>query len=107
MKVYRYIRDWVDCQWRASSERFKILLLPAILPLLLIATIGKTPALELGGWAWFVSWSTFVFWRYWTYVETEAERADLRYDRKGKFQLSNEYHETESATAAKKRKHRD
>jgi len=106
VNLYCIIRDWVDRQWCAPGLQFKVLLLPAMLPLLVILMIGKTPVLDWAGWAWFGAWTIFVFWRWWIYIKMESRKSDLQYDRKGKFRLSREYHDTESATAAKERKRR-
>lgn len=105
MNLYHIVRNWVDRQWSASAQRFKILLLPAILPLLLLSPIEK---IQVGlGLVWFVAWNAFVAWRYWFYLKAVSVKADLEYDRKGKFRLSTEYNDTESATAAAKRTQKD
>ncbi|MBB4631908.1 hypothetical protein [Sphingosinicella soli] len=106
MKVYIAIRDWVDRQWRAPGLRFKILLLPAMLPLLLIPVTGNTPTLTMTVCVWFIGWNLFVFWRYWIFLKVVSRKADEQYDKVGKFNLANEYHDTESATAAGERKRR-
>ncbi|MEA3262230.1 MAG: hypothetical protein U9R07_01975 [Pseudomonadota bacterium] len=105
MNPYQIVRDWVDRQWHAKGGRFKILLLPAILPLFLLSPARATQAWVV--WAWFVAWNAFVAWRYWVYLKAEAAKADIEYDRKGKFRLSAEYHDTESATASAKRTKKD
>ena len=106
MSFYRSIRDWVDRQWRAPGVQWKVLSLPAILPLLVILIIGKTRDLAIVGWAWFIAWNVFVLWRMWLYLKEESASADAHYDDAGKFRLSKEYHDTESATAARKRRRR-
>ena len=46
----------------------------------------------------------FVSWRFWVVLRRQAIAGDRVYDRKAKFDLAPEYHETESSTAAKDRK---
>ena len=107
MKAYHAVRDWVDRQWRAAGLQFKILLLPAIIPLLAILMIGSGAVSYTIGWAWFGLWNSFVAWRYWMYLKELSREGDEKYDREGKFHLANEYHETESATAVADRKRSD
>ncbi|WP_324750233.1 hypothetical protein SH591_01595 [Sphingomonas sp. LY54] len=104
MKAYYTVRDWVDRQWRASGSQFRILFLPAIVPLIAVSTIGNGLISNAVGWAWFGAWNVFVALRYWVYIREASRKADEEFDRVGKFQLASEYHDTESGTSAAKRK---
>lgn len=104
MKAYHTVRDWVDRLWRAPGLQVKILLLPAILPVLVVWMIAKGPILHAGGWAWFGLWTTFIIWRYVMYMNEVSRETDKKYDNKDKFRLAQESHDTESATAAAERK---
>ena len=46
----------------------------------------------------------FVGWRFWVVTRQQVTESDELYDTRTKFELSSEYHETESATAAAKRR---
>lgn len=73
-------------------------------PFLAISMIGQTPASTAIGWGWFGLWNSFIIWRCWVYVREVSREADRQYDRAGKFRLAEEYHDTESSTAAAERK---
>lgn len=104
MKSFKVIRDWVDRQWRGSS--YKVLMLPAVVPFLVISMMDYSPAHWVIGWGWFGLWNSFVWWRHWLFMREMSQKADEEYDRIGKFRLAQEYHHTESATAAAKRRRR-
>jgi len=63
MRLYHATREWVDGRWKAPGLAFKILLLPAIVPALIIG-LGGFSDLEILMWAWFVLWNCFVTWRF-------------------------------------------
>jgi hypothetical protein len=107
LQLYGRIEGWVDRQWRAEGLRFKVLLFPAILPLLLAGLMGAERTHLPYGFGWFGLWNIFVFWRYWRYLKLISEEGDRSYDDEGKFRLAKEYHDTESATAAAKRRRRE
>ncbi len=101
MRMYFRTRDFVDrtfrsLNWYASS-------LPGALPLFPSMFFDNSTVWAVA-WIWFLLWEGFVFWRWWVYMKVEAERSDRAYDRKGKFRLSREYWDTESATASRARK---
>lgn len=102
--IYMMVRDWVDDRWRAPGLQAKVLLLPAMMPGLLLFPFHQTLLAHALTWIWFTLWTSFVAWRYWLYMTEVSAVADEHYDRKGKFKLAREYHETESATAIRKRK---
>ena len=106
MGVYTAIRGWVDRQWLASGSRYKTILLPGILPLFPALLLGKTLTLGVLCMAWFVVWHGFVFWRGWLCLKQASAKADEDYCRVGKYRLAKDYHDSESATAARKRRGR-
>jgi hypothetical protein len=105
-KAYWAVQHWVDRTWQGTNA--KVLLLPAFVPSLIIMLIARDQAkngllLILQG-CWFLLWNGFVAWRGWIKVRADAREADHYYDNVGKYRLSTEYHDSESATAAKRRK---
>ena len=50
------------------------------------------------------TWLGFVAWRGWRLIRITGIRGDRAYDRTGKFGLSSDYRETESATETKRRR---
>ena len=101
MRVHLWTRDRVDRTLRGPN--YRTLTLPAFLPMLAAMLLDSPVPLSIG-WVWLVAWSGFVAWRWWTLIKIESKRADRAYDRDGKFKLSREYWDTESATAAKAKK---
>jgi hypothetical protein len=101
--IYGGIRDWVDRQWRSDGQ-WRVLLLPAILPLLTPAILGSSTLTVAIPIVWFVAWNAFVLWRWWLHAKDVSATSDHHYDRFGKLKLAREYHGTESATAARARK---
>jgi len=64
-----------------------------------LAAIGWTVSITFG-----VVWTALVVWRFAAHAKREAIKSDRAFDRKGKFLLSPEYHDSESETAANRRK---
>jgi hypothetical protein len=68
----------------------------------LVAVVFRhTPALFWLGTAWAIAWSAFYLWAFIVAIRIDARKGDLDYDRRGKYKLSKEYWDTESATASK------
>ena len=101
--MYAATKSWVDRTLRSPDVQPRILVLPALLPAIAGLPFGNGPIVITVVATWFVSWSLFVFWRYWLYMREVSVEADQNYDRVGKYQLAKEYHGTESATAARVR----
>jgi len=103
--LYIRTRKWVDAQWNASgSLHRKLLVTLPFAPALLTPIIGDW-------WFWSsiafaLAFNAFAAWRGLRMMRASAIAADRQYDRDGKFQLSNEYHSTESATTASRRRAR-
>lgn len=53
------------------------------------------------GIGWAIAWSAFYLWALITATRLAGRKGDLDYDRRGKYKLSKEYWDTESATSAK------
>ena len=93
MSFYLKLRWWVDRNW-VEGTHYKSNIAIGLLPFL--------PASVLGNWwywvaaPWALSWLGFVGWRGWRV----ARANDKHFDRKTKYMLSKEYHETESAMKA-------
>jgi hypothetical protein len=89
----------VDAQWIAPGSRHRksLVVLPFV-PALLTPAIGDWwfwPSIAFG-----LGFNAFAGWRGLRMMRASSIVTDRRYDRDGKFQLSKEYHGTESATAA-------
>lgn len=106
MKLYYGIQGWVDRQWSTAVVPARVLMLPAVIPLIVILMIGPTSVSTAIGWGWFGLWNLFIFWRFWFYLREISREGDRHYDRVGKYRLDKEYHDTESATSAAERKRR-
>ena len=100
MKFYRFIERFVD---DCIKDRlyFKAAMLPGVVMLLVSMVAGWPKWL---GIFLLVGWTTFVFWRWYLHVKNVSRDSDRHYDRTGKYRLSKEYHDSESATAARDRK---
>ena len=102
MGLLRAIIQWTD-RIAAEDTRSRGLLLFPLLPWLLVGahrhllTIIIASILSLAA-------LVFVAWRFWVVTKAQMAESDRAYDEVGKFELSSEYHETESATAAADRK---
>lgn len=102
MGVARAIVDWTD-GLAAEGIRSRGLLFFPMLPWMLVAahrsvlTIVVAAVLSLAA-------LIFVSWRFFVVMKAQAAERDRAYDEVGKFKLASEYHRTESATAAAKRK---
>jgi len=71
----------------------------------LVAVIFRqNAALFWLGTAWAIAWAGLYLWAFVAATRMAARKGDLEYDRRGKFSLSREYWNTESATSAKARK---
>ena len=64
----------------------------------------QSPALSLLGVASAIAWSAFYLWALIVAIRLDARKGDLDYDRRGKYKLSKEYWDTESATSTKAKK---
>ena len=51
-----------------------------------------------------VAWFGFYLWAFIVALKILGRKGDLDYDRRGKYKLSKEYHDTESASSAKAEK---
>jgi hypothetical protein len=101
VNVYDRTCRLVDQALRGTNWR--ALPLPGMLPML-VAPYFDSTALWVSAWAWFLLWSAFVRWRWWLHMRCVSKRADRAYDRQGKYRLSRDYYDSESATSAKARK---
>jgi hypothetical protein len=71
----------------------------------LIAIVFKqNPILFWLGTAVAIAWSGFYFCAMFVAIRLEARKGDLDYDRRGKYRLSKEYWDTESASSARAKK---
>jgi hypothetical protein len=61
--------------------QFKVLLLPAGVPLLATVMIGRASAISAMGWGGFGLWASFVIWRYWLYMREVLARGTKARDR--------------------------
>ncbi len=68
----------------------------------LIAAFGSNPLTLLLAVAWGGGWLAWLGWR----IVVLCRRDDLEYDRRGKRLLAKDYHASESATAASRRRKR-
>jgi len=71
---------------------------------LVAVVFRQTPALFWLGTAWAIAWSGFYHWALIVAIRKEGRKGDLDYDRSGKYRLSKEYWDTESATSTKAKK---
>ena len=105
MGLYLKLRWWVDRNW-VEGLGYKTLVAVGIAPFLLVPVV-LVPVVG-DWWLWpavgiLLGWSLFVGWRGWRV----ARANDTHYDRKTKYMLSKEYHDSESAMKASfKRKRR-
>jgi uncharacterized membrane protein len=108
-RLYRKVRRWVDRELDTVARGFMI-------PLFAAAGVGIVAARELSGWAEWIAvgavaasaaaWIGFVAWRAWRLMRASGLRGDRDYDRRIKHDLPPEYADTESATAARRRRRR-
>jgi hypothetical protein len=106
VSAYVSLRRWID-SCLIEGLKYKLLVLPIVaLGLFLSLVFGpRHPAwIVLPPFA--ILWLGFIAWRGWRLMKSSAMRSDRSFDRKGKFALADEYHNTESATATKLRKRR-
>lgn len=101
--------DW-DLRRKPMASAGNLTILVGILPwFALAATAGgdSWPILSapaIAAIAFDLLWFGLCGWRLWLLFRSAAERADRLYDTKGKYLLSSEYADTESATKARRRR---
>ena len=105
MSVYLLLRRWVDATWISNH---KLLFLPVVIVwLVMLLAFGDAArtffALVLLS-VITAAWVGFISWRGYRLGRATTTAADRVYDRKTKYSLSKEYWDTESATAALRRK---
>lgn len=61
----------------------------------------QTPTLFWLGIAWGTAWSALYLWAFIVAMKMDSRKGDLDYDQSGKYKLSKEYWDTESATSTK------
>jgi hypothetical protein len=72
--------------------------------LLVAAVFAESRALFWAGISSSTVWLAAYLWAFWLSFRAEAHEGDLNYDKRGKYRLAKEYWNTESFTAARKRK---
>lgn len=103
------VRGWTDRTLRSRGSAYRLALLPAFLPFVILAALDHVQTLSRSDWRWvaaaiwFVGWLMFVSWRFWRMLRETGPKGDRHYDREGKYDLPPEYAGSESATKAKRR----
>ena len=73
---------------------------------LLVAIFAQDNSLMMfGGLIFAALTAALYFWAFVRALQLDGAKADRIYDKRGKYKLSKEYSDSESATAARKRKH--
>ncbi|MFC5344553.1 hypothetical protein ACETK8_18035 [Brevundimonas staleyi] len=108
--TYLIVRRWIDHdiahRYRAPSVQVSGLLTGLLVMILLLAEgwllrLAIFPLLLVSS-----AWTGFVFWRVSRITRALTIKGDRQYDQKGKFMLPPEYANSESTTAAERRKRR-
>lgn len=109
-RIYLRIRRMVDYDIEENQRPASLVL--GFVPLIVAGMAGVEAASVSGGALWFVLlticlvWTSFVLWRAYRMSRAWILRSDRDYDRRGKFLLSREYWQSESATSARRRRRR-
>ncbi len=107
--LYLWVRKAVDWDIRENAKPASILVaLTPLVPLLIIKPSAEDARIV----AWFVGgilsagWVIFFAWRCWRVLKAASLRGDRHFDRIGKLGQPPEYHASESATKARRRRKR-
>ena len=96
----RAVTGWREDYPRSRSEAG----IGLSLGLLVSIVFSHIPILFWLGLACGALWTGFYLWAFVVAVRMFAREGDVNYDRRGKYKLSKEYWDTESATSAKAKK---
>ena len=108
-RLHRFI-VWDFQSGPPSASRFSFFI--GLVPLAVFVLVdrpldGGDITLIVAGLVLSIAWFGFVAWRLARAAKANAVKADRKYDREGKFDLSPEYEATESATRAVRRLRRE
>ena len=104
------IVNWIDEGWQNPPIRIQSRpsSLAAMLPVCAVAVLTSAQLLPLVAIipliAICVGWVSLIAWRGFVAVHHSTEKGDREYDKRIKYNLSEEYHQSESASAARKRR---
>jgi|SRR5690606_5639512 len=106
MKAWNSAKRWTDKSIKWSNGLVVeiaalVLILPSVAILALARFLGLSHALSiLIAAPLYLAGFAFFLWRSWRAAKASAIRGDRHFDRLGKYDVSSEYHNTKSATAA-------
>ena len=110
MKVWNIAKRWTDKSIKWSNGLVvEIALLILVLPSVAIFAVAQLFGLShsasfLIAAPLFLAGFSFFLWRSWRSAKASTINGDRHFDRRGKYDLSKEYHNTESAIATSSEK---